>query len=85
MGRKAKFRKALSMPSLLAEMDGVSRAYRRFDCTGLSPIEIAAGSIGPQARVLGAALLPLIGRFSPDMDLLVKTARQAPSSVRFPA
>ena len=66
-------------------VDGVSRAYRRFDCTGLSPIEIAAGSIGPQARVLGAALLPLIGRFSPDMDLLVKTARQAPSSVRFPA
>lgn len=53
--------------------------------TGLSPIEIAAGSIGPQARVLGAALLPLIGRLSPDMDLLVKTARQAPSSVRFPA
>lgn len=69
----------------LRVVDGVSRAYRRFDCTGLSPIEIAAGSIGPQARVLGAAPLPLIGRFSPDMDLLVKTARQAPSSVRFPA
>jgi len=58
-------------------VDGVSRAYRRFDCTGLSPIEIATGSIGPQARVLGAALLPLIGRFSPDTDLLVKTAKSA--------
>ena len=56
-------------------VDGVSRAFGRFDCTGLSPIEIAAGSIGPQARALGAALLPLIGRFSPDTDLLVKTAR----------
>ena len=56
-------------------VDGVTSAYGRFDCTGLSPIEIAAGSIGPQARVLGAALLPLIGRFSPDTDLLVKTAK----------
>ena len=55
-------------------VDGVTSAYGRFDCTVLSPIEIAAGSIGPKARVLGAALLPLIGRFSPDTDLLVKTA-----------
>ncbi|MCY4286879.1 MAG: ROK family transcriptional regulator [Thiotrichales bacterium] len=62
-------------------VDGVTRAYRRFDCTGLSPIEIATGSIGPQARVLGAALLPLIGRFSPDTDLLVKTAKSATSVV----
>jgi len=60
-------------------VDGVTRAYRRFDCTGLSPIEIATGSIGPQARVLGAALLPLIGRFSPDTDLLVKTAKSSTS------
>ena len=56
-------------------VDGVTSAYARFDCTGLSPIEIATGSIGPQARVLGAALLPLIGRFSPDTDMLVKTMR----------
>ena len=60
-------------------VDGVTSAYGRFDCTGLSPIEIAAGSIGPQARVLGAALLPLIGRFSPDKDLLVKTAKTSRS------
>ena len=58
-------------------VDGVARAYDRFDCAGLSPIEIATGSIGPAARVLGAALLPLIGRFSPDTDLLVKTARNS--------
>ena len=61
-------------------VDGVSRTYGRFDCTGLSSIEIDTGSIGPQARVLGAALLPLVGRFSPDTDLLVKTAR-IPKSV----
>ena len=56
-------------------VDGVTGAYGRFNCAGLSPIEIATGSIGPPARVLGAALLPLLGRFSPDTDLLVKTAR----------
>ena len=56
-------------------VEGVQSAHGRFDCTGLSPIEIATGSIGAKARVLGAALLPLIGRFSPDKDLLVKTAR----------
>ncbi len=56
-------------------VDRLADAYHQVDCTGLSPIEIAMGSIGPQARVLGAALLPLIGRFSPDTDLLVKTAR----------
>ena len=58
-------------------VDGVTSAYGRFNCTGLSPIEIATGSIGPKARVLGAALFPLIGRFSPDTDLLVKTARNS--------
>ena len=66
-------------------VDGVTGAYGRFDCTGLSPIEIATGSIGPKARVLGAALLPLIGRFSPDTDLLVKTAGRSKPTVRKPA
>ncbi len=66
-------------------VEGVASAYGRFDCTGLSPIEIAAGTIGPPARVLGAALLPLIGRFSPDKDLLVKTARISNAANRQPA
>ena len=66
-------------------VEGVAGAYGRFDCAGLSPIEVATGSIGPPARVLGAALLPLIGRFSPDTDLLVKTARISQSVNRQPA
>ena len=66
-------------------VDGVTVAYGRFDCTGLSPIEIATGSIGPKARVLGAAMLPLIGRFSPDTDLLVKTAGNSKPMHRRPA
>ena len=60
-------------------VDGVAGAYGKFDCTGLSPIEIATGSIGPKARVLGAALLPLIGRFSPDTELLVKVGKATKS------
>ena len=60
-------------------VDGVAGAYGKFDCTGLSPIEIATGSIGPKARVLGAALLPLIGRFSPDTELLVKVGKTSKS------
>ena len=69
----------------LRVVEGVTAAYGRFDCTGLSPIEIATGSIGPKARVLGAALLPLIGRFSPDTDLLVKAARNSKPIGRKPA
>ncbi len=58
-------------------VDGVGDAYGKFDCTGLSPIEITTGSIGPKARVLGAALLPLIRRFSPDTELLVKVGKES--------
>ncbi len=56
-----------------AEMSG-------FDRTGLSPAEVAVGSIGPGARALGAALLPLYDRFSPDKDLLGRSA--APEDAR---
>jgi len=60
-------------------VDGVAGAYGKFDCTGLSPIEITTGSIGPKARVLGAALLPLIRRFSPDTELLAPPKTTQPT------
>lgn len=44
-----------------------------FNRAGLSPFEIVAGSIGPRARVLGAALLPLHMQFSPDTELLARS------------
>ena len=56
-------------------VEAVANAYPRYNRTGLSPIEISSGSIGSKARVLGAALLPLIESFSPDKDLLVKNAK----------
>lgn len=49
------------------ELEKVNRA-------GLAPATIAAGGIGRMARVLGAALLPLHARFSPDTELLVRGA-----------
>ena len=65
-------------------VDGVAGACSRSNRAGLSPIAIATGSVGPPARVLGAALLPLIRRFSPDTDLLVKSAKAGKPPVRQP-
>ena len=46
----------------------------RFNHAGLCRAEIVTGSIGPLARVLGAAMLPLKARFSPNTDLLVRSS-----------
>ncbi|AXS42213.1 hypothetical protein [Breoghania sp. L-A4] len=55
----------------------LAEALPRFNRSGLTPATVTTGSIGPMARVLGAAMLPLEARFSPDTDLLVRatTAR----------
>ena len=50
----------------------VRDALSAFDLTGTSPAELRQGSIGPMARVSGAAILPLIREFSPNQELLVK-------------
>jgi len=52
----------------------MSEAMKNFNRAGISPMQIATGSIGPTARVLGAALLPLHGRFSPDAELIARPA-----------
>ncbi|WP_247894440.1 ROK family transcriptional regulator [Azospirillum sp. B510] len=51
----------------------LSAAVERFNRSGLKAAPVMAGSIGPLARVLGAAMLPLKARFSPDTDLLVRS------------
>ncbi|WP_321500138.1 ROK family transcriptional regulator [Breoghania sp.] len=55
---------------LARELEG---GLERFNRSGLSPTRVVAGSIGPMARVMGAALLPMEARFSPDTDLLVRS------------
>ncbi|WP_207460493.1 ROK family transcriptional regulator [Azospirillum sp. SYSU D00513] len=51
----------------------LSAAVERFNRSGLTSATVTAGSIGPMARVLGAAMLPLKARFSPDTDLLIRS------------
>jgi len=55
----------------------VQTALQALDLTGTSPLALREGSIGPKARVCGAAILPLIRQFSPDQQLLVKKVAAA--------
>ncbi len=55
-----------------------AQIYARLDRRGLSDVEFASGTIGADARAIGAAALPLIGQFSRDREVLFKdTAGQA--------
>ncbi len=62
----------LHQPELEALVEDVRKALADLDLTGSSPVVLRKGSIGPKARVSGAAILPLIREFSPDQELLVK-------------
>lgn len=62
----------LHQPALEDLVADVQAAVHKLDLTGTSPIVLRQGSIGPRARVSGAAILPLIREFSPDQELLVK-------------
>ena len=48
----------------------VRAEWARYSFAGLRKPELIPGSLGGEARVLGAALLPLHDRFAPDPDLL---------------
>lgn len=50
----------------------VSDEMGRFNLAGLAPATVKTGSIGAMARVIGAAMMPLRSRFSPDAELLVR-------------
>ena len=54
--------------------EGLAAGLAGFNLSGLSQTRIVSGSIGPMARVLGAAMLPLEARFSPNTDLLVRSS-----------
>ena len=49
-----------------------AQIFRRLDRRGLSNVEFASGTIGADARAVGAAALPLIKHFSRDRELLFK-------------
>ena len=53
----------LPRPVLQRITDGVKGAFDRFDASGIVPPRITPGTIGPDARAIGAASLPLSKRF----------------------
>ncbi|GAB4355613.1 MAG: ROK family transcriptional regulator [Kiloniellaceae bacterium] len=67
----------LHPPQVATFVEAVRAALQRLDLTGISPADLRPGSIGPKARVSGAAILPLIREFSPDQQLLVKKVASA--------
>ena len=57
--------------ALLAATD---RSLARYSWEGVARPALLAGAIGPDARALGGALLPLYANFSPDRELFLKAA-----------
>jgi predicted NBD/HSP70 family sugar kinase len=48
-------------------------ALHRYNWEGLWSANVVAGVVGPDARALGGALMPLHGNFAPDQELFLKT------------
>jgi predicted NBD/HSP70 family sugar kinase len=57
-----------------AVVQGTREKFARMDLQGLAPADIVEGTIGSDARVLGAASLPLLAGFARDRDLLFHAA-----------
>ena len=56
-----------------AVVQRIRELFARMDLQGVAPAEIVEGTIGRDARVLGAASLPLLAGFARDRDLLFQT------------
>jgi predicted NBD/HSP70 family sugar kinase len=48
-------------------------ALAQYSWEGLWPARLIAGEVGPDARALGGALMPLHANFAPDQDLFLKS------------
>jgi len=60
-------------PALRRRLVNATRAaYGRLDTRGLSPLAIDEGHVGPDARGVGAAILPILEGFSRDRGVLLK-------------
>lgn len=67
----------LVAPALLDRVaSALDAAIPGFNTKGIAPLTVRRGAVGKRARVLGAALLPLNARFSPDPDVLVGAPRE---------
>jgi predicted NBD/HSP70 family sugar kinase len=60
--------------ALLAQLIEATQAeLQRYSWEGLWSANVIAGVVGPDARALGGALMPLHTNFAPDADLFLKT------------
>jgi hypothetical protein len=55
-------------------VDRVNERLGDFDRQGLSPVVTVEGSIGPNARALGGACLPLLASFARDREVMFQEA-----------
>jgi predicted NBD/HSP70 family sugar kinase len=58
---------------LIGLIDATQSALTQYNWEGLWPARLIAGEVGPDARALGGALMPLHANFAPDQDLFLKT------------
>lgn len=59
-------------PLLTQLIADTGKALQRYNWEGLWPANVIAGNVGPDARALGGALMPLHANFAPDQDLFLK-------------
>ena len=52
----------------------IESALGNYSWEGVTRPVLQGGTIGPDARALGGALLPLYANFAPDRDLFLKAA-----------
>jgi predicted NBD/HSP70 family sugar kinase len=53
-------------------IERTNAALQSYNWEGLWPATVIAGNVGPDARALGGALLPLHANFAPDQGLFLK-------------
>ncbi|MDE2575579.1 MAG: ROK family transcriptional regulator [Rhodospirillales bacterium] len=70
---------ALPRTVLARIVERTAAAIQRLDLQGLAPVAILPGTIGPQARAIGAAALPFLAHFARDREVLFKQLSGAPT------
>ena len=63
---------SLGAPLMHALIEGTHRMLERYNFDGMQSPRLLTGQVGPHARALGAALLPLHSQFFPDKDIILK-------------
>ena len=63
---------SLGAPLMTALMAATQPALDRYRFDGMHQPQLLTGQVGPHARALGGALLPLHSQFFPDKDIFLK-------------